>query len=282
MNRETSLLSGRWGSWVYYVRKGKQFRRRYVVTKDPRTPAQLRARAAFGAASHYWSHTLEITDQERDAWEAAANQHQSRPRASQSGLLTGQQYYVGLACAKPAQRRSRQRQLRAPTRSGDGSSPLPALHVGPPPDCGDKLSPPRRRLQRLPRTGTTWELREICAGPTRTAPRVVSLRVFRAGDVSSTQARCVPHVGPAQISRSSDVVPARLPGLGPLYPEGIAPERAAKRHRRRESHSARPCRMITGPACLGPGPCSRAAGRPRRRPVWCWGYSTSPSPPSGP
>ena len=64
--------SGRSGEWVYYVRGNKQCRRRYVRPKDPRTPAQLRVRAAFGAASRFWSHADLLSDQDRDTWEAAA------------------------------------------------------------------------------------------------------------------------------------------------------------------------------------------------------------------
>src|SRR5512146_465634 len=90
--------SGRSGEWVYYVRGKKQCRRRYVRPRDPRTPAQLRVRAAFGAASRFWSHTLELTEAQRDAWEAAANKRQSRPRLGQSGPLTGQQYFMAKAC----------------------------------------------------------------------------------------------------------------------------------------------------------------------------------------
>ena len=205
---------------MYYVRKGKQCRRRYVLPKDPKSPAQLRSRAAFGGASHYWSHTLDFSEQERDAWEAAANQRQSRPRLGQSGPLTGQQHYVGRACAKPARRRSRPRQVRAPARGGDGSSPLPALGVRPAPGSGDKLSPPRRRerglkapgtgsLERLPYTGTTWELRRTCEGATRGEARVAPGWVFRGRGMSSTQARCAPRVGLPQVSRSSHVVPVR-------------------------------------------------------------------------
>ena len=101
MKTQPVRFSGRSGQWVYYVRGNKQCRRRYVVPKAPRTPAQLRVRAAFGAASHYWSHTLEITDPQRDTWEAAANRRHSRVRLGQSGPLTGQQYFMARACAKP-------------------------------------------------------------------------------------------------------------------------------------------------------------------------------------
>ncbi len=99
MNLPFGLKSGREGDWVYYVRGTKQFRRRYVRPVDRRSPAQLRVRAALGAASKFWSHNLEITEAQRDAWEAAANKRQSRVRLGQSGPLTGQQHFVGRACA---------------------------------------------------------------------------------------------------------------------------------------------------------------------------------------
>ncbi len=95
---ETALLSGRFGDYVYFVRNAKQFRRRYVVPTDRRTPGQLRTRATFGAAAKYWSHSDQLSDPARQAWETAANQVQSRPRLEQSGPLTGQQYFVGCAC----------------------------------------------------------------------------------------------------------------------------------------------------------------------------------------
>jgi hypothetical protein len=116
---ETALLSGRFGDWVYYVRNGRQFRRRYVVPTDRRSPGQLRTRANFAGAVKYWSHTAELTEQDRAAWETTANQIQSRPRLQQSGPLTGQQYFVGQACkGKPrlgptSARQARQRQTSA-------------------------------------------------------------------------------------------------------------------------------------------------------------------------
>jgi hypothetical protein len=109
---ETALLSGRFGDWVYYVRNGRQFRRRYVVPTDRRSPGQLRTRANFAGAVKYWSHTAELTEQDRAAWETTANQIQSRPRLQQSGPLTGQQYFVGQACkGKPRLRPTSARQV---------------------------------------------------------------------------------------------------------------------------------------------------------------------------
>ena len=143
---ETALLSGRFGDWVYFVRNGQQHRRRYVRPADRRTPAQLRCRARLAAAAKYWSHSPEVTEQEREAWEAAANQIQSRPRLEQSGPLTGQQYFVGRACAK-------------------GNC---GLRIS---DCGMRHpGPGQARPQRVAGaevTRTTWGLRRGCAVTTR-------------------------------------------------------------------------------------------------------------------
>ena len=149
--------SGRSGEWVYYMRGRKQCRRRYVVPKDPRTPAQLRVRATFGAASHYWSHTLDISEAQRDAWEAAANKRKSRPRLGQSGPLTGQQYFMAKAC-----------------RWGRGSPsclPVPGAFQPwvqgiRPSDQGAQSPPHRQSGKVLPYTGTTWGTRRTCEGHT--------------------------------------------------------------------------------------------------------------------
>jgi len=92
--------SGRCGDFVFYVRGNKQCRRRYVLPKDPRTAGQLRARVAFGAASKAWSHSPQLTQEQREAWRKAAAKVQSRPRLGQSGPLTGQQHFVGRKCAQ--------------------------------------------------------------------------------------------------------------------------------------------------------------------------------------
>ena len=98
---DTTLRSGRCGDWVYYLLRGnKQFRRRWVRPKDPRTPAQLQSRARLRIASRHYSSRL--TDEERDACIAAGAKRQSRPRLGQSGALSGQQYSVRNAYAKNA------------------------------------------------------------------------------------------------------------------------------------------------------------------------------------
>ena len=96
---DTTLRSGRCGDWVYYLLRGnKQFRRRWVRPKDPRTPAQLHNRVRLGTASRHYS--ARLTDEERDACIAAGAKRQSRPRLGQSGALSGQQYSVRNAYAK--------------------------------------------------------------------------------------------------------------------------------------------------------------------------------------
>ncbi len=90
--RDTTIRSGRCGDWVWYVRNGKQHRRRYVRPQDPHTLPQMLNRAHFKAASRSYSRRL--TEQEQDACIAAAAKRRTRPRLNQSGLLTGHQYWV--------------------------------------------------------------------------------------------------------------------------------------------------------------------------------------------
>ena len=92
VNLPAAPKSGRLGKWVYYMRNGKQCRRRYVKPRDTRTPEQLRLRAAFGAASHAYS--WELTEEERQECRTAGAKVRSRPRLAQSGRLSGQQYHV--------------------------------------------------------------------------------------------------------------------------------------------------------------------------------------------
>jgi hypothetical protein len=100
LNLPDVARSGRWGEWVYYMRGGKQCRRRYVVPRDPRTPKQLCCRAALTAASKAWSESPALMPADRRAWIAAGAKVQSRIRLCQSGPLTGQQHFVGRNCAK--------------------------------------------------------------------------------------------------------------------------------------------------------------------------------------
>ena len=78
------------------MRGNKQCRRRWVKPRDPRTPTQLRYRAALVAAAKAWSDGQFMTEEDRLAWCAAAKKVRSRPRLTQSGPLTGQLYFVAL------------------------------------------------------------------------------------------------------------------------------------------------------------------------------------------
>jgi len=110
--------SGRCGDVVFYMRGNKLFRRRYVVPRDPRTAGQLRARVAFGAASKAWSHSLHLTQEEREGWRKAGAKVQSRRRLGQSGPLTGQQHFVGRKCAQ--RQPGREESNRGCDRKGEG------------------------------------------------------------------------------------------------------------------------------------------------------------------
>jgi len=61
--------------------------------KDPHTLARLRSRGRLSAVSRNYSQSP-LPDERQDACIAAGAKVQSRPRLDQSGLLTGQQYWV--------------------------------------------------------------------------------------------------------------------------------------------------------------------------------------------
>ena len=91
---EGKPMSGRMGAFVYSYYNGRLHWHRYVVPKDPRTPAQRRSRAAFGKASKAWSENQRLTQEQRDDWYAAAAKIKSKPRLGLSGSLTAQQHFV--------------------------------------------------------------------------------------------------------------------------------------------------------------------------------------------
>jgi hypothetical protein len=110
--RDRTIRSGRCGDWVFYLLPGgKQWRRRWVRPKDPRTPAQLQNRARLGRASHRYG--ARLTEAEQNACTAAGAKRQSRPRLGQSGPLTGQQYSVRQAYAQPAAANARSTKIPA-------------------------------------------------------------------------------------------------------------------------------------------------------------------------
>jgi hypothetical protein len=202
---ETALLSGRFGDWVYFVRNGKQCRRRYVRPKDRRSPAQLRVRKNFGEAAKHWSHSPQLTQAQRDAWELEANQIQSRPRLGQSGPLTGQQHFVGRACAKG--------RVKEECRMMKGESPEQA-----------ETRPQAAQGPRL--TGSTWEARRTLEGATSQVSGV-GCRVSRERRRSCK----------AVARRGSSAAPKRMCAGSPGHPAtGRCIQRVPTVQLRRASH----------------------------------------------
>ena len=83
--------SGNLGTYISFKNRFGQFRRRYVVPRDPRTPAQLGVRSRFGRISARWR---VLTDEQRAAWSAFSAEVASRGRLGKSGPLTGCQLFV--------------------------------------------------------------------------------------------------------------------------------------------------------------------------------------------
>ena len=136
-----TIRSGRCGDWIWYMRGGKQCRRRYARPKDPATLAQLLCRARFTAVSTRYGRSLTV--EERAACIAAGAKVRSRSRMGQSGALTGQQYWVRKDSAhakmnvKPTKAKTAP-QLRQPQRLTRSTS---GLHRSP-----SRVSPESRRL----------------------------------------------------------------------------------------------------------------------------------------
>jgi hypothetical protein len=83
--------SGKLGTFITFRNRYGQFRRRYVVPKDPRSPAQLGVRSRFGRVSARWRL---LADEQRAAWNAAAGEVSSRSRLGKTAPLTGCQLFV--------------------------------------------------------------------------------------------------------------------------------------------------------------------------------------------
>jgi len=87
--------SGKVGSMVSYRTRSGQFRRRYVIPRDPHTPVQVSRREALGRAAALWR---SLTEQQREAWKAAAGGSHTRSRLNQSGALSGYLLFVRINC----------------------------------------------------------------------------------------------------------------------------------------------------------------------------------------
>ena len=95
---DTVEKSGRCGDWVWYVWNGHQWRRRWLKGIDPKTAKQRAWRAHLAAASKSYNEVL--TDEQQDACIAAGARRRCRPRLGDSGMHTGQQYWVGKKCSE--------------------------------------------------------------------------------------------------------------------------------------------------------------------------------------
>jgi hypothetical protein len=90
--------SGRCGDYVFYMRRRKLFRRRYVAPRNVRTAARRHTRRSFGAVARAWGGKL--TEEQRRAWMASAVNVKSHPRLWQSGPLTGEMHFQGINNAR--------------------------------------------------------------------------------------------------------------------------------------------------------------------------------------
>ena len=90
--------SGRCGDYVFYMRRRKLFRRRYVVPRNVRTAARRHTRRSFGAIARAWGGKL--TEQQRRAWMASGAKVKSHPRLWQSGPLTGEMHFQSINNAR--------------------------------------------------------------------------------------------------------------------------------------------------------------------------------------
>ena len=87
--------SGRLGTAVSYKTRSGQFRRRYVIPRDPRTQTQVSRRMALRRAAYLWG---KLTDSQRAAWAAVAHGARTRRRLNQSGALSGYLLFVKINC----------------------------------------------------------------------------------------------------------------------------------------------------------------------------------------
>jgi hypothetical protein len=87
--------SGTINTMVSFKTRYGQFRRRYVVPRDPQTSLQVTRREAMGRARFLWRTP---TDSQRAAWKTVAEGTRTQPRLNQSGVLTGYLLFVKINC----------------------------------------------------------------------------------------------------------------------------------------------------------------------------------------
>ena len=78
--------SGRCGDRVWQRNRFCQYSYTAFVPFNPRTPKQVAVRVDFAAVSKRWR---ELTQAQRDVWDAVARTKKSKPRLGQCGPLTG-------------------------------------------------------------------------------------------------------------------------------------------------------------------------------------------------
>jgi hypothetical protein len=87
--------SGRVGAMVSFKTPHGQFRRRYVIPKDPRTARQVSWRSARRRVAPLWG---KLAEEQRAAWDRRAKEGRTRKRLGQSGRLSGYLLFLKLNC----------------------------------------------------------------------------------------------------------------------------------------------------------------------------------------
>ena len=80
------------GNYVAYISPFGQCYRAYVIPHHPNSEAQRRMKAIFGSTSRGWG--LNLTEPQRELWDATAQQVPSHPTLGQYAHISGQQLCV--------------------------------------------------------------------------------------------------------------------------------------------------------------------------------------------
>ncbi len=134
--------SGKRGKVIASRNHFGSYERAHTSPKKARTPAQRRTTAEFAAISKGWS---KLTEEQRLAWIAAAQQVKSRSRFGESYRLTGQTYYarinnlragsgLGRLTDPPARARRISNPVRALIITNQGGRTALKLELAEPPD----------------------------------------------------------------------------------------------------------------------------------------------------
>jgi hypothetical protein len=87
--------NGKDGSTVVCAGRYGFVSRRHVIPANPRTERQLEVRRNLAEQARRFG---ELTDAQREAWNAAAATYRSHPRQGQSGPLTGLHLFIRVNC----------------------------------------------------------------------------------------------------------------------------------------------------------------------------------------